>query len=168
MLTLALALTGRLWVSLSGRDMPVFFGLHSVTLSTDPISSQHAVSGMQKDKPPNLAVFLCMLFPPSFHTCHIKCRSHDLKVKPLSPDWFVTGVEFNPSLSQLPSNWCGSPKVPVCFHFGNIVGVKLCSCCNAILRDYVSIKECGQCCEVLSFRFSLDEFLWVAVIYSFQ
>lgn len=47
-------------------------------------------------------------------------------------------------------------------------GVKPFSFCAAILRDHVSIKQCGRYNDVLLFRFSADEFLWVAFIYLFQ
>lgn len=123
-LTLALALIGRLWVSLRGKDLPVCFGLHCTTLSTDSISSQHAVSGMQKDSPPNLDVFQRMLLPPSTHISHVSAEVTTWKWNPL-PDWCITAVKFNPPRGELLFNWCGSLQVPVYSHFGNIVEVKL-------------------------------------------
>lgn len=56
-LTLALALTRRLWVSLGGRDMPVCFGFDSCIIYRLHQLSRHAVSGMQQDKPPILEMF---------------------------------------------------------------------------------------------------------------
>lgn len=74
-LTLALALKGWLWVSLSRWDMPVCFGLYSATLSVDSISSRHPC------KRTDLDVFQCISTFPQLLS-HQR-RSHDSKIKPL-------------------------------------------------------------------------------------
>lgn len=157
MLTLALALK----VSLSGRDMPVCFGLYSTTLSIDSISSRHAVSGMHKHKPGCVSVHAVSTFPL---TSLMSVQKSRLENKTSPPDWSITAVRFNPP--RLLSNWCGSPQVPVRSYFGDIVCVKLWSCCRVVLRDHVSVKRWGRHCDVLLFTFSVDECQRVVFIYS--
>lgn len=147
MLTLALALK----VSLSGRDMPVCFGLNSATLSIDSISSRHALSGMQEHKPGWVSVHAVSTFPLTSQSVQ-KSR---LENKTSPPNWSITAVRFNPPRTRLLSNWCGSPQVPVCSYFGDMVCVKLWSCCRVVLRDHVSVKRCGR-------------WLWCPIIYIFS
>lgn len=111
-----------------------------------PICLHHATSGIKQDKQ-----FLAC--SPTFPRHLPPLRGKSQPENKTSPHaWCITVVKFKPPLSQLLSNWCGYPQVPVWSPFGNIFGVKQRSCGTLLLRDVNQSVVEVLCCYYLDSR----------------